>query len=158
MTISVKTLHDVYEAFNIKQKKVATKAPVTPAHLMEKRAKEKRVLKFGLEHVHHHKIPLYYCDEATFTVKDYRKLCWSNPKENIVVDFHQTPPAVSVSIIMSETGIITRNMRVGAFVKEDHWAFLHQFRSDLGHEREVALYTDGLSFHHSKATKDILKE
>jgi hypothetical protein len=53
---------------------------------------------------------------------------------------------------MNEEGVYRINMKVGAFVKEDHWAFLRSFRDQLAHQRPVALYSDGLSFHHSKAT------
>jgi hypothetical protein len=49
-------------------------------------------------------------------------------------------------------------MKVGAFKKEDHWALLKEWRQKLGHKDQVALYLDGLSFHHSKATKDLMAE
>jgi hypothetical protein len=123
---------------------------------MEKRLKEKRVLKYQLEYVHRKEIPLYYLDEASFTPKDYAKYKWSNKGKNILVDFQRAPKAVSCSAIMDENGLHRINMKTGAFVKEDHWAFLIDFRKQLGHDKTIAIFSDGLSFHHSKATKDLM--
>jgi hypothetical protein len=47
-------------------------------------------------------------------------------------------------------------MRVGGFKKEDYWAYMYQLREDIGDDEQVALYSDGLSCHHSKATYEIM--
>jgi hypothetical protein len=154
--ISVKTLTKIYDLHRVRVKKVMTKNPETKPHLMEKRLKEMRALKYSLEYVAEKVIPLYYLDEATFTAKGYCKQAWSGPGKNILVDFQRAPKAVSCSIIIDETGLHRINMKTGAFVKEDHWAFLTDFRKQLGHDDPVAIYSDGLSFHHSKATKELM--
>jgi hypothetical protein len=41
---------------------------------------------------------------------------------------------------------------------DDHIQFLKDFREKLDHWEPVALYSDGLSFHHSKATKEVMLE
>jgi hypothetical protein len=105
--VSAVTLRTIYDLHGIKMKKVMTVAPETPPHLMEKRLKEKRELKYSLEYVHVKQIPLYYLDEANFTVKDYQKYCWAHKHENVLIDFHKTPAAVSACIIIDDTGIKT---------------------------------------------------
>jgi hypothetical protein len=87
ITLSVKTLRDIYTEHRVKVKRVMTKTPATPPHLMEKRLAEKRKLKYDIEHCAHFEIPIYYLDEATFTTKDYSKYCWSNVGQNILIDF-----------------------------------------------------------------------
>lgn len=141
----------------MKPKRVMTKEPVTPPHLMEKRRKEVRVLKYDLEYLDEKNIKIYYLDEASFTCKDYHKLCWSNKHKNVFIDYQRIPKAVSCSIIIDKDGIVIKNMKVGAFKKHDHWEFLQEFRQILGHDEEVALYLDGLSFHHSKESKILMK-
>jgi hypothetical protein len=74
------------------------------------------------------------------------------------VDFQRAPKAVSAVAIIDEKGISKMNVKTGAFKKEDHWALLRQWREDLGHGDQVALFSDGLSFHHSKASKDLMRE
>ena len=73
------------------------------------------------------------------------------------VVFQRTPPSVAVTGIMGEEGLYNFLMKEKSIKKEDHWAFLRDFRERLGHDREVALFYDGLSFHKSTETKRLLK-
>jgi hypothetical protein len=158
INLSVKTLRIIYDDHGISLKKVQTKTPETPSHLMDKRKKEWRELRYDLEYIYEKHIKLYWLDEATFTCKDYLKHAWSNKGKNILVDFQRTPKAVSCSIIMDEEGIVAKNFKIGAFKKEDHWSFLESFREGLAHDERVALYSDGLSFHHSLPTRLLMKD
>jgi hypothetical protein len=80
-------LREIYEEHGISMKKVMWDIPDTPPHLMEKRRKEYRMLKYDLEHCHNHKIPLFYLDEASFSARSHNKLAWSNKHKNIKIDF-----------------------------------------------------------------------
>jgi hypothetical protein len=139
-------------------KKVMKKIPETPPHLVEKRKKEARELKYALENCHYHKIPIYYLDEASFSSRSFNKQCWSNIGKNVQVHFQYAPKAVSCVALINEKGIDWMNVKTGAFKKEDHWELLRGWRKKLGHERQVALFSDGLSFHHSKVTHSLMKE
>jgi hypothetical protein len=120
----VKTLKDIYKAHYVKQKRVMTKAPATPPHLMLKREAELRKLKYDVEHCCHFELPIYYLDEASFTTKDYSKYSWSNVGQNILIDFQRAPPAVSCSAIINEKGLVNRYIRTGAIKTDDHHTLL----------------------------------
>jgi hypothetical protein len=68
-------------------KKVCKKKPVTPSHLMARRMKEKRELRYSLEYIHEKQIRLLYLDEAVFTARNFPDRCWSQVGQNIQVDF-----------------------------------------------------------------------
>jgi hypothetical protein len=114
-------------------KKVTKKIPETPPHLVEKRLREYRGLKYALEHCYYHSIPIYYLDEASFSSRSFNKNCWSNIGKNVQVNFQYAPKAVSCVACINEEGITIMNVKTGAFKKEDHWELLRQFRQKLGH-------------------------
>ena len=59
---------------------------------------------------------------------------------------------------MDEQGLFHHILREKSIKKEDHWQLIREFRKRLKHWRQVALFFDGLSFHRSKRTKEVLQE
>jgi hypothetical protein len=135
-----------------------TKDPITLPHLLQRRVNEKINLKAAIEHAHRHNLKIYYLDEANFTSKDFKKKAWSRKNENVVVDFQRAPPNVAASAIISSDGLYMHIVRQKSIKGDDHIQFLKDFREKLGHWDPVALYSDGLSFHHSKVTKEVMQE
>jgi hypothetical protein len=115
-------------------------------------------LRYSLEYLHEKDIPIYYIDEASFSARNYQNHCWSNKGQNIKVDFAYIPKFVSCCVAMNEYGILSKVVKRGGILKEDYWAFLYQMRADLGHEKTIGLYADGLSAHHSKKTYQVMQE
>ena len=89
----------------IRRKKVTLLPPKSPSHLLAKRQREKDALKEGMEYIQRKKLKLYWHDEASFSAKDFKKLSWSRPKENITVDFQRAPKNEAVSGLMGEGGL-----------------------------------------------------
>ena len=150
-------LRSIYRQESVKRKKVETKPPRPQAHLEKKRAKERRDLKKAMEECFRKKIPIYWHDECVFKSKDFKRLAFSRPKENVLVDFQRAPPALAVSGIMNETGLCFFLTKKKSIHEDDHVDVIYKFRRSLGHRRRVALFYDGLWIHKGKKAQAALR-
>jgi hypothetical protein len=156
--VSVDELRHIYKMRKIKLKVIGIEKPKQSWKLEQKREAELRALKYDLEYIFEKKIPLYFLDEATFSARDYKKKAWSNLNENVKIDFYRAPASIGATAIINKEGVQIYDTVVKGVKMDDHWSLLFHFRQQLGHNDEVAIYMDGLSFHHSTKTAPWMRQ